>query len=89
MRLLRDRIQGPTHKTFGTYDPNNGVIKVTYGDRHPLDVLRSLAHELVHHSQAQQGMLNHTSGDTGSDIENQANSKAGVLLRDYSRDFNI
>jgi Zn-dependent peptidase ImmA (M78 family) len=48
-------------------------------------VLRSLAHELVHHRQEELGMIEAMSGDTGSEIENEANALAGVLLRDYGK----
>ena len=49
------------------------------------DILRTLAHELVHRKQAEDGRLNITSGETGSDIENEANAQAGVLLRNFGK----
>ena len=50
------------------------------------DVLRTLAHELVHHRQNELGKLNNDSGKTGSDVENEANVKAGILMRDFGKD---
>jgi Zn-dependent peptidase ImmA (M78 family) len=49
------------------------------------DILRTLAHELVHRKQDEDGRIDYESGETGSDIENEANAQAGVLLRDYGK----
>jgi hypothetical protein len=49
------------------------------------DILRTLAHELVHRRQDEQGRIDYNSGDTGSEIENEANSTAGVLLRNFGK----
>ena len=39
----------------GGYDPDNQEVHLYITDRHPKDILRSLAHELVHHAQKLQG----------------------------------
>ncbi len=39
----------------GHYDPNTMEIHVFATNRHPKDILRSIAHELVHHSQNENG----------------------------------
>ncbi|MFN9955946.1 MAG: hypothetical protein ACK55I_22850, partial [bacterium] len=49
------------------------------------DILRTLGHELVHHRQNELGMLTMTSGETGSEIENEANVKAGIMMRDFGK----
>ena len=54
-------------------------------NRNMADILRTIAHELVHHKQNELGMIKPGSGDTGSDIENQANSLAGIILREYGK----
>ena len=46
----------PLGKT-GFYDPNNLEIHIFVDGRHPKDILRSIAHELVHHTQNEQGSL--------------------------------
>ena len=58
-------------------------------NRHPMDIFRSVAHELVHHKQNEDGRLGHSSeeGSTGSDIENEANAMAGVVMRHYGKKF--
>jgi hypothetical protein len=72
-------------RSFGQYDPTKKSI-VTYVDnRNMADVLRTLCHELVHHKQNEEGRIEANSGETGSDIENEANATAGIILRDYGK----
>lgn len=73
-------------KTFGQYQPSNRSIMVYTKNRNVADILRTLAHELVHHKQNEDGRIEQESGQTGSDIENEANSTAGILLRKYGFD---
>jgi hypothetical protein len=40
---------------------------------------------MVHHKQNEEGRLKPDSGNTGSDIENEANAQAGILLREYGQ----
>ena len=40
------------------YDPQSMSITIYTDNRHTKDILRSLAHELVHHTQKENGMLN-------------------------------
>ena len=69
------------NQTFGSYDIQNGRILVCYGGRHPMDVMRTLAHELVHHKQREENKS--LDGSDGSEIENEANAKAGELMRKF------
>lgn len=41
----------------GYYDPNSMEIHIFTTGRHPKDILRSIAHELVHHMQNDKGEL--------------------------------
>jgi Zn-dependent peptidase ImmA (M78 family) len=70
------------NRTFGSYDLNNDVIRVQTAQRHPMDVYRTLAHELVHYKQKCSGK--EMNGDDGSEIENETNATAAVILRQYS-----
>lgn len=79
------KISDKEQPTFAFYNINNNSITVAYQHRHILDIMRSLAHELVHAQQHLQGDLDHNSGDTGSDQENQANSVAGVIMRKWGK----
>lgn len=73
------------YRSFGEYNPNTKAIKVFYAGRNLADVCRSLAHELCHHRQNELGFLSSGAGNTGSDIENDANAMAGILMRDYGK----
>ena len=79
---LVDRIGG---KTFGQYDTVKKDIAVQLADRHIVDVLRTLAHELVHHKQRH--LHSNLDGSDGSDHENQANALAGKLMRQFGKRY--
>jgi hypothetical protein len=68
---------------LGTYNIEKRELTVIVGPRLLADVLRTLAHELVHRKQDELGMLKPDSGETGSPIENEANAAAGILMRLY------
>lgn len=76
---------GNGQPTFGAYNPNNGEIRLALADRHPTDILRTLAHELVHFAQDLRNELHDDSGETGSDHENEANAVAGIIMRMFSK----
>ena len=72
--------------SFGHFDPSNDKIWVYVKDKNTADFLRTLAHELVHRKQAEDGRLEMDSGKTGSEIENEANADAGMLLRKFGKE---
>lgn len=76
---------GELGTTFGSYDPESDVIYVEISNRHPIDILRTLAHEMVHFRQDKQGVLRPDSGNDGSDHENEANSEAGRIMRKFGK----
>ena len=76
-----------TQASFGMYNPDDGKIYLAVADRHPVDILRTLAHELVHFSQDGKHELDADSGETGSREENEANSVAGVIMRQFNNEF--
>jgi len=77
-----------TNHTFGYFNPGNSQIWLYVKNRNMADILRTLAHELVHRRQAELGLLDDESGKTGSPIENAANAAAGVLLRQFGKENN-
>jgi len=85
LALSYDTAKAKEMRSFGYFDPNNNKIWVYVGNRNMGDILRTLAHELVHRKQDEDGRISYESGKTGSDIENEANAKAGVLLRDFGK----
>ena len=83
--LVEDTSWALDRRSFGEYNPMNSSLSVYVKNRNMADILRTIAHELVHHKQSELGMLSPGAGDTGSEIENQANSLAGVILREYGK----
>jgi len=71
-------------KTTAQYDPSNHHVMVNAKNRHFGDVLRSIAHELVHHKQNVKGELSGPVQDVGGDIEDEANARAGALLKSFA-----
>lgn len=67
------------NKTFGLMYPDKIVISIV--NRHPIDILRTVAHEYIHHKQQSEGKK--LNGNAGSISENEANAKAGEVLRKY------
>jgi hypothetical protein len=71
--------------SFGMYANNEKTLYVALSNRHPVDILRTVAHELVHYKQDINGELNNDSGRTGSPEENQAHEIAGVIMRHFNK----
>ncbi len=73
------------NQSFGKYTNDDKTIRVVVRNRHPLDIMRTLAHELVHYKQDLEGRIQPDSGQTGSPIENEANAMAGRIMRRFGR----
>jgi hypothetical protein len=75
-------------KTTANYDytKENKIIKVCAKNRALVDVCRSIAHEMVHHKQYEQGRLKVQPPDIGGEIEDEANAKAGQYIKMYSKE---
>ena len=86
IKLLKD-VQDENQPTFGQYVQSENIVFLAINNRHPNDVLRSLAHELTHFKQDINDELDHTSGSTGSDAENEANSTAGIIMRQLNSKY--
>ena len=69
-------------RTFGYFDIDEQSITVSYNNRHQMDTMRTLAHELVHCKQREE--REDLDGSDGSPDENEANAMAGVLLRRWA-----
>jgi hypothetical protein len=87
VKLRRDPQWPAMHRTFGRYNDETKTLEVAWGQRHIMDVLRTVAHELTHkHQHEREGdKMGADAGETGSPYENEANARAGVLMRDYGR----
>jgi Zn-dependent peptidase ImmA (M78 family) len=75
-------------KTTANYDyrQEKKVVKVYGKNRALVDIMRSIAHELVHHKQFEDGRLDGPKPpDIGGEIEDEANAKAGQFIKMFSR----
>lgn len=86
IKLTSDR-EGNGITTTAYYDLVNCHVCVYIKDRAIMDVMRSVAHELVHHHQNERGELQGRpeEGADGSPLENEANAKAGELIRIFGK----
>lgn len=73
--------------TFGKYENQDKEITLDIENRHPVDIIRTLAHELVHYKQDLEGRLDDNSWITGSPEENEAHEVAGVLMREFDKHY--
>jgi nicotinic acid mononucleotide adenylyltransferase len=74
--------------SFAAYSPGSKEVIIMTKNRHPMDVFRSVAHELVHHKQNEDGKLGKDvakEGATGSPIEDEANYMAGRVMRWFGK----
>jgi Zn-dependent peptidase ImmA (M78 family) len=83
IELLDDSSMAKDMRSLGGYNPSSNKLLVITNNRLTADILRTIAHELVHRKQDEDNQLNPDSGLTGSPEENEANAMAGVLLRKY------
>jgi len=75
-------------ETLASYDINDKEVTVLGKNRALPDIIRSVAHELVHHKQNERGELTgrKEEGEDGSPWEDEANAKAGEIVRKYGRE---
>lgn len=88
MPSVRYKTEDDNYNSFAAYNPSSNELSISTANRHPMDIFRSVAHELVHHKQNEDGKLGkdiEKEGATGSDIENEANSEAGKIMRWFAK----
>jgi phosphopantetheine adenylyltransferase len=72
------------------YNPNQRVIVLYTMDRHPKDIMRSFAHEMIHHMQNCDDRLNHTPTTNINkdnylyELEKEANTKGTMTFREWT-----
>ena len=86
IKLINQDDYTQQHRSFGGYSLSDKKVMVVVYNRNMADILRTLAHELVHHMQNLDNRLNPKSGEDGSPEENEANSLAAVLMRKFGRE---
>jgi len=94
-RIFLKKDQGNAQNPLGKtayYDPENMSVTLYVTDRHPKDVMRSLSHELVHHTQNCNGEFDksHSIGDGYAqndehlrEMERQAYEIGNLCFRDW------
>lgn len=85
LRIRRDPEWSRSARTFGRYNPGTNQLEVSLAGRHVMDILRTVAHELTHQHQHERESVPDHAGETGSEWENEANARAGILMRDYAQ----
>ena len=91
IKVIKDDEQNASNLLGKTayYNPVEKSITLYTMDRHPKDVLRSFAHEMIHHEQNLDGRLNNintTNTNEGGDlpeIEREAYEKGNMMLRNW------
>jgi len=84
IKFSNDSQEAVEHGSWGGYRPEEKSIRIVIAKRHPADIFRTLAHELVHYKQDVTGRLQPGDGKTGSDVENEANSRAAIIMRNFA-----
>jgi len=80
--LIDDPDFSKKNKAFGMMN-SDGIVYISIINRHPLDILRTVAHEVVHYKQSIKRVA--MNPNPGSPSENEANAKAGEIMRKYGK----
>jgi hypothetical protein len=80
--LIDDPDFSKKNGAFGMMN-SDGIVYISIINRHPLDILRTVAHEYVHYKQSIRGKI--MNPNPGSPSENEANAKAGEIMRKYGK----
>lgn len=87
-KIKFERNLDDTHvPTFGRFVNDEKIIYVDIENRHPVDILRTIAHEMVHYRQGEEHELGTGSWHTGSPVEDEAHAEAGVIMRNFNKKF--
>jgi len=80
---------GDNLETLASYGIEDNKVRVLSKNRALPDIIRSIAHELVHHKQNQKGELtgDKEEGADGAPLENEANAKAGEIVRKFGKTY--
>jgi phosphopantetheine adenylyltransferase len=91
VRFIKDDSENASN-FFGKtayYDPNQRLIVLYTMSRHPKDIMRSFAHEMIHHMQNCEGRLEDISTDNTNEdgalpeIEREAYEKGNMTFRNW------
>lgn len=75
------------NNSFGGYSPSDKKVYLRIEGRNLSDALRTLFHEVGgHHKQNEENRLPEGAGKDGDEYENEANSIAGIMVREFGRE---
>jgi len=80
--IFSNEKQGEDMHHTGWYRDSENLMWVYTGNRNLIDILRTVAHELVHRKQGIQGRIKGPSAP-GSKLEREADAQAGYLMKLY------
>jgi hypothetical protein len=80
--LIDDPDFSKKNRAFGMMN-SDGIVYISIINRHPLDILRTVAHEYVHYKQSIKRVA--MNPNPGSPSENEANAKAGEIMKKYGK----
>jgi len=73
----------------GSYSPINNTFNVLCENRSLVDILRTIAHELEHHKQNEEGRIPSNPQNIGGTLENEANIFAGAIIKIFVQKYNF
>ena len=79
--LIDDSDFAKKNMTFGMM--TREILYISIINRHPMDILGTITHEFVHYKQVMGGKQ--ILSNPGSPAENEANTKAGEIVRKYGK----
>ena len=71
--------------TTAVYEVGNNTCKIYGKNRALVDICRSIAHEMTHMMQEEMGLITGKVRDAGGFHEDQANARAGELLKLFAK----
>jgi hypothetical protein len=83
--IFSNEKQGEDMHHTGWYRDSDNLMWVYTGNRNLIDILRTVAHELVHRKQGLEGRIKGPSAP-GSKLEREADAQAGYLMKLYGAD---
>jgi hypothetical protein len=81
IEIITDPLWPEQHGTFGYYTPEDDKFRISIADRHEMDILRTVGHELVHAKQREEGVI----GAPRDIIEIQANRLGSMLIKVWGK----
>ena len=81
--ILKKSLTHGDQPTMGRFYDDTYTLELAIANRQPVDILRTLAHELVHAKQHSEHV--NIDPSTGSPEENDANVIAGIVMRKFNK----